>query len=222
MRSWAVVLAAVLLTGCVASTPVQPRTQPAPGEAAATAPVRASGDRSTVEASEDRSTADQLDARRRAGIADCPPSDPAVPARPDGLPDVTLDCLGADSRVRLAGLRGTPLVINVWAQWCGPCRQEAPFLREAAAQAGDKVQFLGIDYADPRPDLAIEFADQAGWRYPQLVDTDKAIAADLRIIGPPQTILVTADGRIAHRHPGPVTSTTELSELISTYLEVRP
>lgn len=202
--------AMMLLTGCVASTPVQTRSESA---ASAGAPV-------ATPAVDLGSTAHVLDRRRAAGIADCPVSDPAVPARSDGLPDLSLDCLGADSSVRLAGLRGTPLVINVWAQWCGPCRHEAPFLRAAAAQAGDRVQFLGIDYADPRPDLAVEFADQAGWRYPQLADPDKAIAADLRIIGPPQTILVTADGRVAYRHPGPVNSTAELTDLIGTHLEV--
>jgi 8-oxo-dGTP pyrophosphatase MutT (NUDIX family)/thiol-disulfide isomerase/thioredoxin len=186
---WATMVAglALLLAGCVAGTPVQPRTEPVtdPGRSA---PAGGAG-----------STAHVLEQRRAAGIADCPVSDPEIPARADGLPDLTLDCLGADSRVRLAGLRGAPLVINVWAQWCGPCRQEAPFLREAAARAGDRVQFLGIDYVDPRPDLAVEFADQAGWRYPQLVDPDRVIAADLQIIGPPQTILVTADGRVAYR-----------------------
>lgn len=166
------------------------------------------------------STAHVLEQRRAAGIADCPVSDPTVAARVDGLPDLTLDCLGADSRVRLAGLRGTPLVINVWAQWCGPCRDEAPFLTEAADHVADRAQFLGIDYVDPRPELAVDFAQQAGWRYPQLVDPDKAIAPDLRIVGPPQTVLVTADGRVAHRHPGPVTSTDQLLDLIETHLGV--
>ncbi|MDO5683297.1 MAG: TlpA disulfide reductase family protein [Propionibacteriaceae bacterium] len=165
-------------------------------------------------------TAHVLDARRAAGIADCPVSDQDVPAVAGGLPDVTLDCLGADSRVRLAGLRGTPLVINVWAQWCGPCRDEAPYLADAAGRAGDAVQFLGIDYLDPHPDLAVAFAEHAGWRYPQLVDPDKAIAADLRIVGPPQTILVAADGRIVHRHPGVLTSTKQLTDLITTHLGV--
>lgn len=196
--------AALALAGCAGGTPVQPKV----GSTSA----------STLQGA--GSTAHVLEQRRAVGIADCPVADPAVPARSDGLPEVTLDCLGADSRVRLAGLRGKPLVINVWAQWCGPCRQEAPYLTEAAALAGDRVQFLGIDFVDPRPDLAVEFADQAGWRYPQLVDPDKAIAPDLHIVGPPQTILVTAEGRVAHRHPGPVTSTGHLNELIRTHLEV--
>lgn len=186
---------------------VQPRSDPAPQPPPPQAGAR---------------TADVLEQRRAAGIPDCPTTDPGVPARTDGLPDLTLDCLGADSAVRLAGLRGQPLVINVWAQWCGPCRQEAPFLTEASGRLGERVQFLGIDYADPYPERAVAFADEAGWRYPQMVDPDKTIAPDLRIVGPPQTILVDAEGRIAHRHPGAYTSTDQLLDQIHTHLGVAP
>lgn len=196
-------LAVLLLSACGGS-PVGPATNNSPAERPGGA----------------ANSARVLDQRRAAGIADCPASEPGVPTRADGLPDLALDCLGADSRVRLAGLRGTPLVINVWAQWCGPCRAEAPFLTEAAKSTAGRVQFLGIDYDDPYPDLAVEFAQQAGWRYPQLVDPDKTSGPDLRVIGPPQTILVDADGRIVHRHPGQVTSTDQLLGLISTHLGV--
>lgn len=206
VRSLAALGLALALAGC-GGAQVQPRSGAGPQNPQPE--VRPAG-----------STAHVLAQRRAAGIEDCPASDPTVGARADGLPDLTLDCLGADSRVRLAGLRGTPLVINVWAQWCGPCRDEAPFLTEAATRAGEQVQFLGIDYVDPYPELAVEFAQRAGWRYPQLVDPDKAIAPDLRIIGPPQTILVDADGRIVHRHPGPVTSSAQLIDLIETHLGV--
>lgn len=166
-------------------------------------------------------TSHLLQARRDAGIADCPPSDPDVPARPDGLPEVTLPCLGGDSQVRLAGLRGKPTVINVWAQWCGPCRAEAPFLQQLQAGAGDRLNLIGIDFVDPRPELAIEFAREAGWNYPQLVDADKAVAPGLKVVGPPQTILVDADGKIVHTHPGPFRSADEAKQLIGDKLGVR-
>ena len=68
--------------------------------------------------------------KKAAGIADCPRSDSDVAAVPSGLPDVVLPCLGGGREVRLAGLRGKPMMINVWAQWCGPCREEAPYLAE--------------------------------------------------------------------------------------------
>lgn len=167
-------------------------------------------------------TAAVLEQRRAAGIADCPASDPTVPARPDGLPDVTLDCLGADSRVRLAGLRGKPMVVNVWAQWCGPCRQEAPALAALQDRLGDRVLLLGVDYVDPRPELAVEFAGQARWRYPQVVDPDKVLAAPLRIVGPPMTLFVAADGRVVARHVGPLTGDQQALDLVAQHLGVTP
>ncbi|WP_026926396.1 TlpA family protein disulfide reductase [Granulicoccus phenolivorans] len=165
-------------------------------------------------------TSGVLAQRRAAGIADCPASDPSVAARPDGLPELTLDCLGGDSRVRLAGLRGTPMVLNVWAQWCGPCRAEGPYLAEVQQRAGDKVMLLGIDYADPRPDAAVEMAGQLGWTYPHVTDPHKDTALSLRVVGPPHTVFVDAEGRIVYRHAGQLTSTDQLVDLIRTHLGV--
>lgn len=167
------------------------------------------------------STAKWLQARRDAGIADCPKSDATVAARADGLPDVTLECMGADSRVRLAGLRGRPMVINVWAQWCGPCRYESPFLAEYSKAAGGKVLMLGIDYVDPRPDYAIEFAKLVGWKYPQIVDQGRAIGPALRIAGAPMTFFVDAEGVVVHRHVGAFGSTQQIKDLTARYLRVK-
>lgn len=153
--------------------------------------------------------ADLLTARRAAGIADCPRPTGAT-AVEGGLPEVELDCLGGDSRVNLAELRG-PLVINLWAQWCEPCRIEAPHL--AALQTlRPEVTMLGIDYQDPSPDLAVEFAGDAGWRYPQVVDPDQLLAPELGVPGIPMTLFVDAEGRITARHPGLF---TDLDSLLS-------
>ncbi|WP_228266025.1 TlpA family protein disulfide reductase [Microlunatus elymi] len=158
--------------------------------------------------------------KKEAGIADCPTSDPNVAARADGLPDVTLDCLGGGREVRLAGLRGTPMVINIWAQWCRPCRQEAPHLASLSAKAGDKINFLGIDYNDPDPAAAIQYAGMADWSYPQLQDQDQQLKAPLKILGPPQTFFVDADGKITYRHNGPYTSDQQLRRDIDDHLGV--
>lgn len=157
-------------------------------------------------------------ARRQAGIADCPAADPAVAARSDGLPDVLLDCIGGDSRVRLAGLRGKPMLVNFWAQWCAPCRAESPHLREFAQRAGDQVLILGVDFADPRPDLAIEFAHLVSWPYAHVVDPDRQTEAALRITGIPVSFLVDAEGRIVYRQVGPFLSSAELITLVEKKL----
>ncbi|MGJ3508087.1 TlpA family protein disulfide reductase [Enemella sp. A6] len=201
VRLAAVVVALVVLAGCASTTPVQPVGEPS----ADRRPTATTGD------------GDLVERRRAAGIDDCPASDPEVAAHPEGLPDLTLDCLGGDSQVRLAGLRGEPMLINVWAQWCGPCRTEAPFLAEAA-QARPDVQVLGIDFDDPEPAAAVDFAGQAGWGWPQVVDPDKRIAPEMRVIGPPQSFLVDAEGRIVHVHVGPFTSTEQVLETLDRHL----
>ncbi len=152
-------------------------------------------------------------ARKQAGIADCPKSSSTVAARSDGLPDLVLECLGGDSTVRLAGLRGKPMVINLWAQWCPPCREESPYLRQYQKAAKGKVMLLGINYTDPRPELAVEFASLVGWKYPQLADQDARLAALMRVPGLPTTLLVDADGKVVHTIPGKLQSYDELVQL---------
>lgn len=197
----AVAVALGILTGC-ASTPTAPRTPARPTA------VASASDPALVAA------------RKAAGIADCPASDLTIPALTGGLPALVLDCLGSDARVNLAGLRGTPMVVNLWAQWCPPCRAEAPFLREASQRLGDRVLFLGVDYDDPKPDWALEFAGLVGWRYPHVVDPTRSLAGPLRVQGIPVTVFVDAGGTVVYRHTGPVSSTAELEGLIARYLGV--
>lgn len=159
-------------------------------------------------------------AKKAAGIAECPASDPAVAAAPSGLPDVVLGCLGGGREVRLAGLRGRPMLINIWAQWCGPCREEAPFLTEVANANKTELMFLGIDYADPQPDWAIEFARRSKWRYPQAIDQDKVLSGPLQLTGPPVTLFVRADGTIAYRHSGPFRSADQIRAEVKQHLGV--
>ena len=166
------------------------------------------------------SSAGLAQAKKVAGIAGCPATDDSAVV-PGGLPDVELPCLGGGRAVRLAGLRGRPLLVNVWAQWCGPCRTEAPVLAQVARADADRLLVLGVDYADPLPDRAIEFARVSGWRYPQVSDQDKALTAPLRLSAVPQTFFVRADGTIAYRHSGPFTSTEELTGLLAQHLGLR-
>lgn len=148
----------------------------------------------------------------------CRPA-PAKPAVEGGLPDLTFDCLGGGGQASLTGLaQGRPVVINIWAQWCGPCRHEAPVLSAVSRQAVGKVDFWGIDLTDPRPDLAIEFAKQAGWDYPQLADPEGLIKTEAP--APPTTLFVAADGRVVSRHFGVLTTEKQLKELIGKHLGV--
>jgi thiol-disulfide isomerase/thioredoxin len=113
------------------------------------------------------------------------------------------------------------MIINIWAQWCAPCREEAPFLADVAAKNRSRTLILGIDYADPRPDYAIEFAQLTGWTYPQLVDAETVLKVPLQLgAGAPQTLFVTADGEIVHRKAGALHSAQELRDLAKEHLGV--
>ncbi|HMQ67063.1 MAG TPA: TlpA disulfide reductase family protein [Arachnia sp.] len=150
-------------------------------------------------------------------LPDCPETDPDAPAVDGGLPQTGLACLGSGKKVNLAGLARTPTIVNVWAQWCDPCREEATFLREGLAEI-DGVSFVGVNYNDPQPDWAIEFAGLVGWFYPHVVDQDKELRVPLRVTGIPTTLFVAADGTIAGMHAGPLESTAQLKELAAEYL----
>ena len=160
-------------------------------------------------------------AYQAAGLASCPEA-PATEAVAGGLPNLTLQCLGTGSQSTLSGLpKGRPLVINLWAQWCVPCRAEAPILASVSSRTASTVDFLGIDTVDPQPDLAIEFAQLAGWSYPQLSDPDKAtFGPPLRVPGLPHTIFVDAEGRIVGQHSGQLISEAELDGYLRDLLGV--
>jgi thiol-disulfide isomerase/thioredoxin len=154
-----------------------------------------------------------------ADLEPCPTSDPAVPARPDGLPDLVLECLGEGPPVRLAGLRGSPLVVNLWASWCPPCREELPAFGRLAE--GGSVDVLGIDVEDD-PTAALTLLADLGVRYPSVRDTTSRTQVPLRWTGLPMTLLVDADGVVVHTVRGPVPDDAELAALVREHLGVTP
>ena len=98
-------------------------------------------------------------------------------------PDFALSDL-AGQTVRLADLRGQPLVLNFWATWCPPCAQEHPYLVEGARAYAGKVAFYGVLYGD-KAASAREFLAKKGAAYPTLVDEDQSTAIDYGVAGVP-------------------------------------
>jgi thiol-disulfide isomerase/thioredoxin len=104
----------------------------------------------------------------------------------------------------LTQLRGTPVVVNVWAAWCGPCKAEAPLLHGASQTYGDRVQFLGVDIVDSL-DGARGFIAEHGLAYPSVFDPSGAIRDSLGMIGQPVTVFYDADGEVVATYQGQLT-----------------
>lgn len=149
----------------------------------------------------------------------CPRLDRAQP-REGGLPDLELPCLGDGPPVNLADLRGTPMVLNVWAAWCTNCDREMPLFADAVARAGDRVRFFGVHYKAAR-DFGLRSVEDFGVPFPSVHDEDgDLVVRRLGAYAPPQTFFVTADGRIAGREIGEITSQQRLDDLVRRYLGV--
>jgi thiol-disulfide isomerase/thioredoxin len=104
----------------------------------------------------------------------------------------------------LAQLRGTPVVVNIWSSWCGPCRKEAEELADAARRHVTEVQFLGVDILDERA-AAADFLDEYDVPYPSVFDANGDIRDQLGFIGQPETLFYDALGQIAAVWTGPIT-----------------
>ena len=129
------------------------------------------------------------------------------------LPSLELPCLTAGTAVDPARLSGRPTVVNLWASWCTPCREEMPMLQQAQARTQGRVQFLGVTTKD-RPDWAAEFLEEVGVSYPEVVDADGQLLAAVRSPGLPVTIVLDRDGRVAGQQVGRV-SQQQLDALLA-------
>ena len=122
-----------------------------------------------------------------------------LPADPLALPEYDL----TRYRDLIAGLAGTPLVVNFWGSWCGPCQEEAPHLRQASEEFEGRVQFLGVDMLDNRG-AAREFIRRFDWRYPSIFDPDAEIRDGLGYFGQPITLIYDRRSEVAFNMPGAV------------------
>jgi len=111
--------------------------------------------------------------------------------------------------IDLDAYRGRPVVVNFWASWCAPCREEFPLFRDARRRyRDDGLEVVGVSFRDIDDD-AIAFADDFGARWPLAFDADGAIAQAYGVRPIPQSFFVRRDGTIASRVRG-ITSAREL------------
>jgi cytochrome c biogenesis protein CcmG/thiol:disulfide interchange protein DsbE len=112
-----------------------------------------------------------------------------------------------------------PLVVNFWATWCLPCRDEAPVLEAAWRRYGDRVTILGVQTQDPgRTAGGLEFIDEFGLTFPNAIDNNSRVSIDWGLFGVPETYFLRADGTLAYKHTGIVTEAV-LNERIGALLQ---
>ena len=127
-----------------------------------------------------------------------------APGQRPRVPDATLPRLNGGGSVSLASLKGQVVVLNFWASWCTPCRDEAPLLeRWQREMAPQRATVVGIDVLDVSSD-ADSFIRRFGLTYPQLRDADGSKLGGFDVSGYPETVLVDRTGRIAAHYRGPV------------------
>jgi cytochrome c biogenesis protein CcmG/thiol:disulfide interchange protein DsbE len=150
----------------------------------------------------------------KAPISGAPPQLAAIRAQANQLLDGGTDAFDA----RLAQLRGTPVVVNKWASWCGPCRFEFPWFQSLAEKRGGQIAFLGVNSNDSSGS-AETFLSELPLPYPSYSDPDMNIAQDLG--GPPQAFPTTTyydrSGKQAFTHPGVYADEADLIADVNKY-----
>ena len=145
-------------------------------------------------------------------LTDAPPQLASIRSQANQLLDGGQDAFDQ----RIASLNGTPIVVNDWASWCGPCRFEFPFLQSQASKHAKDIAFLGVD-SDDSSASAETFLSELPLPYPSYSDPDKSIRQELHGIGYPATVFYGKDGNVVYTHQGQYRSENDLAADIQKY-----
>src|SRR3954451_13041858 len=119
---------------------------------------------------------------------------------------------------RIAELKGTPVIVNKWASWCGPCQAEFPVFQQAAVTHGKDIAFVGLNSNDKAP-AARKFLAARPLPFPSYTDPQGEISRNREIYsGFPMTQFIGRDGKTAYTHSGAYTSEQQLTEDIERYI----
>ncbi|MER7459647.1 TlpA disulfide reductase family protein [Micromonospora sp. NPDC126480] len=134
------------------------------------------------------------------------------------LPELTLTCFTGGAPVALRDVKG-PVVINLWASWCAPCRTELPAFQRLSERAEGRLTVLGVNTRDTRGG-AQSIGEDFGIRFPSLVDQGEALQRALGRNAIPLTVLVDGGGRIRHVDASGALDDARLAELVREHLGV--
>ena len=119
-------------------------------------------------------------------------------------PDFTLERLDEEGELQLSSLRGKAVVVNFWASWCQPCKEEAPFLEETWRKNRDRgLVVVGLDAKDFRAD-ARRFAERFGLTFPLVYDGPGDSTKPFGVTGFPETFVIDREGRVVEAFAGAV------------------
>jgi cytochrome c biogenesis protein CcmG/thiol:disulfide interchange protein DsbE len=135
----------------------------------------------------------------------------------DPVPTATLPTLPPGGEGSLADYRGEWVLLNVWASWCIPCREESPALDRFEKENRGRITVLGIDTRDLSDD-ALAFMREYDITYDQLRDASGEYADDLETTGVPETFLIDPQGDLVAHFPGPFRDVAEIEEFAAPAL----
>lgn len=120
--------------------------------------------------------------------------------------------------LRLADLRGRPVIVNFWASWCGPCVEEFPLLQRALDEhRAEGLAIVGIVF-DDRSEAARAFLERMRTGWPAAMDPNAAVAAAYGVSAPPASFFIDRQGRVAGRQLGQL-SADDLARQLATILD---
>ena len=128
------------------------------------------------------------------------------PALGHPAPDFVLATLAGEQFV-LHERQGTPVVLNFWATWCGPCRRELPALQAANERYAGEVEIVGVDQGEEAA-IVRRYVDELGLTFTVPVDSDLTVGSRYNIRGLPTTFFIDADGIIRRIWTGEMNSIT--------------